>query len=160
MLKQSCVSCGRQFTLTDKEIEFFKNKNLNLPKRCKECREKRNEKENRAKKNFLINLKEKIQTNNSNLVKVQSKFVYKFKNTEELKEHFIKHGRESNCKTPKKYLKTANKLIKSKKSLRKKEKEDGDLIYFNKKTGGIVFVSPKGYIRSFYISDIDYFKRQ
>ena len=146
--------------MTDKEIEFFKNQKLNLPKRCKECREKRNEKENRAKKNFLINLKEKIQTNNSNLVKVQSKFVYKFKNTEELKEHFIKHGRESNCKTPKKYLKTANKVIKSKKSLRKTEKEDGDLIYFNKKTGGIVFVSPKGYIRSFYISDIDYFKRQ
>ena len=40
------------------------------------------------------------------------------------------------------------------------EKEDGDTVYFNKKTGGIVFVSPKGYIRSFYLSDLDYFKRQ
>ncbi len=160
MLKQNCVSCGKQFTLTDKEIDFFKNKNLNLPKRCEECRKEKREQKELAKKNFRINLKEKIQTNNSNLVKVQSKFVYKFKNTEELKEHFIKHGRESNCKTPKKYLKTANKIIKNKKSLKKTEKEDGDKVYFNKKTGGIVFVSPKGYIRSFYISDIDYFKRQ
>ena len=50
---------------------------------------------------------------------MQQNFTYKFKNNEELKEHFIKHGRETNCKTPKKYLKTANKIIKSKKSLKK-----------------------------------------
>lgn len=160
MLKQKCVSCGKQFTLTDKEIDFFNNRNLNLPKRCEECRAKKNEMEKRSHKNFFIKLFEKIVTSESNLQKVQNSFGFAFKNTEELKEHFIKHGRESNCKTPKKYLKTANKIIKSKKSLKKKEKEDGDTVYFNKKSGGIVFVSPKGFIRSFYISDIDYFKRQ
>lgn len=160
MLKQKCVSCGKQFTLTDKEIDFFNNRNLNLPKRCEECRAKKNEMEKRSKKNFFIKLFEKIVTSESNLIKTQNAFRFTFKNTEELKEHFIKHGRESNCKTPKKYLKTANKIIKSKKSLKKKEKEDGDTVYFNKKSGGIVFVSPKGFIRSFYISDIDYFKRQ
>ena len=160
MLKQNCVSCGKQFTLTDKEIDFFNNRNLNLPKRCEDCRAKRNEIEIRSEKSFIIKLFEKIVTRESNLTKVQNSFNFSFKNNEELKTHFIKHGRECNCKTPKKYLKTANKIIKSKTSLKKTEKEDGDKVYFNKKTDGIVFVSPKGYIRSFYISDIDYFKRQ
>jgi hypothetical protein len=160
MLKQKCVSCGKQFTLTDKEIDFFNNRNLNLPKRCEECRAKKSEMEKRSEKNFFIKLFEKIVTSESNLQKAQNTFRFAFKNTDELKEHFIKHGRESNYKTPKKYLKTANKIIKSKNSLKKTEKEDGDTVYFNKKSGGIVFVSPKGFIRSFYISDIDYFKRQ
>lgn len=160
MLKQKCVSCGKHFTLTDNEIDFYESKKLKLPKRCEECRAKRNEIENRSEKSFIVELFEKLVTRESNLTKVQNSFNFSFKNNEELKTHFIKHGRECNCKTPKKYLKTANKIIKSKKSLHKTEKEDGDKVYFNKKTGGIVFVSPKGYIRSFYISDIDYFKRQ
>ena len=103
---------------------------------------------------------ERLVTSENNLTKVQNAYTYSFKSNEDLKEHFIKHGRETNCKTPKKYLKTANKIIKSKKSLKKIEKEDGDTVFFNKKTGGIVFLSPKGYISSFYLTDIDYFNRQ
>ena len=160
MLKQKCVSCGKTFTLIDSEIAFYKSKNLQLPKRCEACREKRNEIEKRSRKNIFIKILEKIRTRDSELDRVQNSFDFKFKNTEELKEHFIKHGRECNCKTPKKYLKIANKIIKSKKSLKRKEAEDGDIVYFNKKSNGIVFVSQKGFIRSFYISDIDYFKRQ
>ncbi len=160
MKKLTCVSCGKQFTLTDREIGFYNNKNLDLPKRCEECREKRNKIEKRSKKNIFIKVSEKLRTNSSKLASLQQNFTYKFKNNEDLKEHFIKHGRECNCKTPKKYLKTANKIIKSKKSLKKTEKDDGDIVYFNKKTGGIVFVSSKGYIRSFYLADIDYFYRQ
>lgn len=160
MKKQKCVSCGKQFTLTDREIDFYNSKNLDLPKRCKTCRAKRNEIENRSKKNFIIKIIERFLTSETNLTRTQNAFTYSFKNNEELKEHFIKHGRECNCKTPKKYLKSANKIIKSKKSLKKKEKDDGDTVYFNKKTGGIVFVSPKGYIRTFYLTDFDYFKRQ
>ena len=121
MKKQKCVSCGRQFTLTDSEIDFYNNKNFDLPKRCEECREKRKKKEKRSKKNIFIKVLEKLRTNSSKLDSLQQNFTYKFKNNEELKEHFIKHGRESNCKTPKKYLKTANKIIKSKKSLKKTE---------------------------------------
>ncbi len=160
MKKITCVSCGSQFVLSESEIDFYKNKKLNLPKRCEECRAKRKTIENRSNKRLGVRLFERLVTNENNLTKVQNTFTYSFKNNEELKEHFIKHGRETNSKTPKKYLKTANKIIKSKKSLKKKEKEDGDKIYFNKKTGGIVFLSPKGYIRSFYLSDIDYFNRQ
>lgn len=160
MKKQKCVSCGKQFILTDSEIVFFESKSLNLPKRCEACREKRKEIENRSDKNFIVKLFEKIVTSENNLTKIQNAFQFRFKNNEELKEHFIKHGRECNCKTPKKYLKTANKIIRSKKSLKRKGKDDGDTVYFNKKTGGIVFLSQQGVIRSFYISDITYFKRQ
>lgn len=160
MVKQKCVSCGKQFTLTDSEIAFFESKNLNLPKRCEACREKRKEIKKSSDKNFIVKLFEKIVTNENNLTKIQNAFQFSFKNNAELKEHFIKHGRECNCKSPKKYLKTANKIIKSKKSLKRKEKIDGDTVYFNKKTGGIVFVSQKGYIRSFYLCDADYFNRQ
>ena len=37
-----CKQCGKSFVLTDGEIEFYKSKGLNLPKRCKECRKKNN----------------------------------------------------------------------------------------------------------------------
>lgn len=40
MQKRSCVQCGNEFFLQDSEIEFYESKNLNLPKRCKECRTK------------------------------------------------------------------------------------------------------------------------
>lgn len=159
-MKKTCISCGKQFTLTEKEVAFYNNKNLDLPKRCEECRAKRKTIENRSDKSLAVKLYEKLVTSENNLTKVQNAFTYSFKNNEELKEHFIKHGRECNCKTPKKYLKIANKIIKSKKSLKKSEKEDGDLVFYNNKTRGIVFLSSKGFVRSFYIADLDYFKRQ
>ncbi len=160
MLKQKCIACGKQFTLTDKEISFYNNKNLVLPKRCEECREKRKEIEKRSDKSLFVKLFERMVTRENNLLKVQNAFQYKFKSTEELKAHFIKHGRECNCKTPKKYLEIANKIIKSKKSLKKNEKDDNDTVFYNKKLGGIVFISQNGYIRTFYLCDFDYFKRQ
>lgn len=160
MKKQKCVNCGKTFVLSDSEIAFFESKNLKLPKRCIDCRKQKNKIKERGKKNLFIKLFEKIQTRGTNLEKIQNSFDYSFRNTEELKEHFIKHGRECNCKTPKKYLKNANKIIKSKKSLKKIEKEDSDIVFFCKKNGGIVFLSPKGYIRTFYMSDISYFERQ
>lgn len=38
MLKKKCSQCGKEFFLSDSEIDFYNKKNLNLPKRCKECR--------------------------------------------------------------------------------------------------------------------------
>ena len=86
MLKQNCVSCGKQFTLTDKEIDFFNNRNLNLPKRCEDCRAKRNEIEIRSHKSFIVKLFEKIVTSESSLLRAQNSFGFTFKNTEELKK--------------------------------------------------------------------------
>ena len=33
-----CKECGKKFEITEGEAEFFRNKGLDLPKRCKECR--------------------------------------------------------------------------------------------------------------------------
>ena len=38
-MTKKCVQCGKSFTLTDSEIKFYKSKKLNIPKRCKACRE-------------------------------------------------------------------------------------------------------------------------
>lgn len=38
-MKVTCKQCGKEFELSNSEIEFYKSKNLELPKRCKECRE-------------------------------------------------------------------------------------------------------------------------
>lgn len=38
-MKRVCKQCGKPFELSDSEIAFYKSKNLNLPKRCKECRQ-------------------------------------------------------------------------------------------------------------------------
>ncbi len=38
-MKKTCKQCGKEFELTSGEIKFYKSKNLNLPSRCKECRE-------------------------------------------------------------------------------------------------------------------------
>ena len=39
-MKRTCVQCGKEFELTNSEVDFYKKKNLNLPKRCQACREK------------------------------------------------------------------------------------------------------------------------
>ncbi|MFI3253407.1 MAG: zinc-ribbon domain containing protein [Eubacteriales bacterium] len=36
-----CKDCGAEFTLSQGEIDFYKEKNFNLPQRCKSCRKKR-----------------------------------------------------------------------------------------------------------------------
>ncbi|MCM1049517.1 MAG: zinc-ribbon domain containing protein [Clostridiales bacterium] len=43
-MKCTCVQCGKTFELSDSEIEFYRKKNLHLPKRCKECRQKNKQK--------------------------------------------------------------------------------------------------------------------
>lgn len=39
MITRKCKQCGKEFTLTDSEIDFYNKKDMHLPKRCKECRE-------------------------------------------------------------------------------------------------------------------------
>lgn len=49
-MKQKCVQCGRVFEISDSEKHFFESKNLALPKRCRECREKNKSSGNSRKK--------------------------------------------------------------------------------------------------------------
>ena len=39
--KHTCKDCGETFYMTFGEVDFFKNKELHIPKRCKKCRDKR-----------------------------------------------------------------------------------------------------------------------
>lgn len=41
MITKKCRDCGREFTLTDGEIDFYRSKGFELPSRCKACRDKR-----------------------------------------------------------------------------------------------------------------------
>ena len=46
-MKRTCVQCGNEFELTNSEVDFYKKKNLNLPKRCQACREKNKQQNNK-----------------------------------------------------------------------------------------------------------------
>ena len=41
--KHKCKDCESNFYMCYKEVQFFKDKGLSLPKRCPECRKKRKE---------------------------------------------------------------------------------------------------------------------
>jgi len=36
-----CINCGKEFTFTEGEQEFYQEKGLNEPKRCSDCRKAR-----------------------------------------------------------------------------------------------------------------------
>ncbi len=87
---------------------------------------------------------------------------YTFRRDEYLTEHFEKHGDEFGYATEEEYLAGANSVIMDKASLHKLEAEDGDDVYFQESTGGLVIVSADGYIRTYFKPDsgIDYYNRQ
>lgn len=47
-MKCSCKQCGKEFELTQSEIDFYNSKNLSIPKRCEACRAQ-NKKQKKAK---------------------------------------------------------------------------------------------------------------
>ena len=77
-----------------------------------------------------------------------------------LTEHFEKHGDEFPYDTEEAYLQGANNVINNPDALHKLEKEDGDDVYFVEDTNEFVVVSTDGYIRTYFIADIDYYNRQ
>lgn len=83
-----------------------------------------------------------------------------FRNNEKLQDHFRKHGAEVGCATAEEYLAAANAVIANPQALHKHQAEDGDDVYFLEATGELVIVAPKGYIRTYYLTDRGYFDRQ
>lgn len=59
MITKKCRDCGKEFTLTDKEIGFYKSKGLNLPNRCEECRKKRKNSQNQSSSDNTLSKSEK-----------------------------------------------------------------------------------------------------
>lgn len=40
-MKRTCKECGNEFDITQSEIRFYKSKHLALPRRCKDCRDRK-----------------------------------------------------------------------------------------------------------------------
>lgn len=188
MITKKCSQCGKEFTLTEGEVEFYNSKNLHLPKRCKECRDKNKRKSSELKnQNYnshspqtysMGNTANKSKGSNGfNFFKLVPIFViavlvvivlfgvgknkpsgYGFANQSTLTSHFQDHGREVGAASEADYVAKANAVINNPNSLHKHEAEDGDHVYFNQSTGEIVFLSQRGIIRTYFIADYAYFE--
>lgn len=85
---------------------------------------------------------------------------FQFRKPQYLTEHFQKHGAEFPYATEEDYLLGANYVIQNPNALHKLEAEDGDDVYYVESTREFVIVSTDGYIRTYFLTDIDYFNRQ
>lgn len=189
MEKKKCVQCGKIFTMMDSEKRFYENRNLNFPKRCKECREKnkphkakerteqvvqRKEKAFAIKKIYLIiailliafstvYFYNKISSEDHHIAQEANvSDRYTFKSESLLQEHFNKHGGEFGYTSTSQYESKANEVIKSPDALHKIEAEDGDTIYYIQATNELVILSTDGYIRTYFKPEdgLDYYNRQ
>ena len=183
-MKLTCVQCGKKFELTDGEIDFYRSKGLDLPKRCKDCR-------NKNSKKYVVTQKEKRP---SSLVAAAlffsfgvvgvilgvyeygaisyfcaialfflSLFFYLRRN--KTVQYDLSFGDKYTYKFYdantflEDYLKAANRVICDKNSLHK-TLPDGDKIYYNKKNGDYVVLSHSGYIRTYYKTRYSHFLNQ
>lgn len=65
METRKCIQCGKNFTISDSEKQFFDERKLHYPKRCKKCRE-----ENRQQSNDNYRLQPKKKKNNHLIEKI------------------------------------------------------------------------------------------
>ena len=87
---------------------------------------------------------------------------YHFKNKSRLNDHYEKHGKEMGFGSAKEYEQAASDVVNNPDALHKKEKEDGDDVYYVEATNEFVVVSTQGYLRTYFLPDkgIDYYNRQ
>ena len=87
---------------------------------------------------------------------------YHFRNEDLLEFHYEKHGKEMGFSSSKEYEMSASDVVNDPDSLHKREKEDGDDIYYKENTNEFVVVSTDGYIRTYFNPDSGkkYFDRQ
>lgn len=83
-----------------------------------------------------------------------------FRSDARLQDHFQKHGVEVGCATAEEYLARANAVVADSAARHKTQREDGDDVYFLERTGEFVVVSPEGFIRTYFNTDLDYFNDQ
>ena len=172
----TCVQCGKKFELSEAEKDFYEEKNLSLPKRCKECRKRNRIEKNEAvvprgkerrkrRKNALkpesstpkqTKLTQVTENPNSSIQKAVL-----FQSDEKLKEHYEKHGKAMGFASAEEYLAAANAVILNEEALHKTQK-DGDDVYYLEETNDFVVVSPQGYLRTYFRPEdgIKYYRRQ
>ncbi len=83
-----------------------------------------------------------------------------FRSEERLQSHYEKHGVQMGFSSAEDYLAAANAVVSNPEALHKLESEDGDDVYYLESTREFVVVSQKGYIRTYYLADKDYYERQ
>ena len=195
-----CVQCGKSFDLSEAEKQFYEEKNLEIPKRCKQCRQSNRIRKNdvvvprggeRRKKRksvmkavpattFLILIAatflflhfvrggQQERTARNSTIETQKDFsssiqkAVLFRSEQLLEEHYEKHGKEMGYASAEEYLAGANAAIHRSDVLQKKEKEDGDDVYYVEATNDLVIVSTDGYIRTYFRPEdgIAYYNRQ
>ena len=201
-MNRNCVQCGKSFTLSQSEMDFYEKKNLNFPKRCKSCRDKNKSNTHYKKYTAYASIKNKdvycgaiiavlifinaIAISSITLpiiildiigvitfaflcvkkesIEIQefdvSCYPHTFYNMESMTEHYIKHGKETNCRDMEEYLFKANYVIGNKSVISKTQKKDGDTAYFNTATNEFVVVAKAGYIRTYFIASLTYYNKQ
>ncbi len=60
-MKRTCKQCGKEFIITQSEINFYKSKNLSIPKRCKECRQSNKQNKGNAQASVADSYKSVVQ---------------------------------------------------------------------------------------------------
>ena len=181
MINRTCKQCGKKFTITDSEIQFYKSKDLELPKRCSDCRKKNNNsstkeinsnigksedrsKHNKNKKNIFTSVI-------AGLLVILALFIGKvfnvdisslWQDTNYTKEQSVSSLQFRNEKfLEDHFVKHGNEFGYSTKE-EYLAGADGDDIYYDKNSNEIVFVSGDGYIRTYFrpSEGIDYYNRQ
>jgi pyocin large subunit-like protein len=86
----------------------------------------------------------------------------RFRNEKLLEQHYQKHGREMGFPSPRSYEQAAGEVAENRKSLHKKQRDDGDDVYFLESGNDFVVVSGDGYIRTYFRphDGINYYNRQ
>ena len=135
----TCVQCGKKFELSEAEKDFYEEKNLSLPKRCKECRKRNRIEKNEAvvprgkerrkrRKNALRQVLTFVyisfvrkpesstpkQTRITQVTENPNSSIQKavlFQSDEKLKEHYEKHGKAMGFASAEEYLAAANAVI-------------------------------------------------
>ena len=217
-MKRECIQCGKVFTISETEVEFFKKKNLSLPKRCKQCREKNkgekngygivqtqgNTKKSNATQEYesyyynppfpfaaviyfaiaagvmFTGIEDmykifvciilaglfihKIFTYLTDKVFIQefdlSPYKYTFYSTDDMVEHYVKHRKQTDCKSMEDYLLKANMVVIDKGNISKKKKDSDDTVFYNEKTQELAVVAKAGYLRTYFTAPSKYYNKQ
>lgn len=184
MISRKCTQCQTEFILTRSEIEFYKTRGLELPKRCKACRTRNKKRkqnktiENHFRKHPILTLLAVVFLSFSGIFfsstdrQPQEEFIgveqnqesttYTFRSEKYLSEHYEKHKDEFDFLTAQEYLQGANAVIHHKDALHKLEADDGDDVYYLEATNELVIVATDGYIRTYFkpSDGIHYYNRK
>ena len=92
----------------------------------------------------------------------QEQVQFHFRNKKLLDQHYEKHGIEMGFASAEEYEAAASAVIYNPDVLSKKEKEDGDYVFYVEATNEFVVVSTDGFIRTYFLPDSGkaYYDRQ